>query len=225
MRAPQLNAPRVLITAGPTHEPIDRVRYIGNRSSGRMGMALANACADRGWPVMLLLGPIDTASVSPPLHTDIRIERFRTTHDLQSLLVHHWPAHDVLFMAAAVADFTIKNQTHEKIKRTSDITTLELSPTPDLLGSLAQSTRPEQITIGFALEPPGDLAREATRKLKAKRVHAIVANPLETMDALDVTATLILADGRTLSPPQGILKEQFAQWLIDQLPTIGHTRG
>src|SRR5688572_13295749 len=84
---------RVLITAGPTHEPLDRVRYIGNRSSGRMGIALAEACLSRGWPVTLLLGPV----VMPtPHHSQITLHRFRTASDLQRLLTEHWPAHDLL---------------------------------------------------------------------------------------------------------------------------------
>ncbi len=227
-RPPHINAPpsafdvrpRVLITAGPTQEPIDRVRYISNRSSGRMGISLANACADRGWPATLLLGPISSVGTDLPIHTAIRVERFRTANDLQQLLNQHWPAHDVLLMAAAVADFTVREVSPSKIKRTGDRVTLELSATPDLLKSLAPTTRANQITIGFALEPADDLAREAARKLKAKRIDAIVANPLETMDASDVTATLLLADGRSVTPPPRMAKDRFANWLLDQIPLV-----
>ena len=91
---------RVLITAGPTHEPIDAVRYIGNRSSGKMGLALANATLRRGWPTTLLLGP---TAINPPDHSQLTTIRFQSAADLRQLLAEYWPKHDVLFMAAAVA--------------------------------------------------------------------------------------------------------------------------
>jgi len=98
--------PSILITAGPTHEPIDAVRYIANRSSGRMGLALAAAATSggRGWPTTLLLGPV---CAQPQESSLLRIARFRTAADLQGLMREHWPRHDVLLMAAAVADYTV----------------------------------------------------------------------------------------------------------------------
>ena len=101
---PQTIAPtrRILITAGPTHEPIDPVRYLANRSSGRMGLALAEAAADRQWPVTLLLGP---TPLPPPERSMIRTLRFQSTDELGQLLADLWADHDILVMAAAVADF------------------------------------------------------------------------------------------------------------------------
>src|SRR5688500_7711901 len=95
--------PRCLITAGPTHEPIDEVRYLGNRSSGRMGIALAAASTRRGWQTTLLLGP---THLEPPQHSCLKVLRFQTAAELQALLHSQWPLHDVLLMAAAVADYT-----------------------------------------------------------------------------------------------------------------------
>jgi phosphopantothenoylcysteine decarboxylase/phosphopantothenate--cysteine ligase len=211
----------VLITAGPTHEPIDRVRYIGNRSSGRMGIALAEACAARGWPATLLLGPV---AIPPPQHSHLSVLRFQTAADLQRLLWEHWPGHDLLLMAAAVADYTVAGvagaETRaipQKIKRAGDRLTLELVPTPDLLASLSPITRANQTVVGFALEPAADLVRESLRKLEGKRLDAIVANPLATMDSPDVSATLILADGTTLPAPANASKTAFASWLLDRL--------
>ncbi|HVP74110.1 MAG TPA: phosphopantothenoylcysteine decarboxylase [Phycisphaerales bacterium] len=214
----------MLITAGPTHEPIDRVRYIGNRSSGRMGIALAEACSARGWPATLLLGPV---AIPPPQHSHLSVLRFQTAADLQRLLWEHWPRHDLLMMAAAVADYTVagvrgteSRATPEKLKRVNDRVTLELVPTPDLLASLSPITRANQTVIGFALEPAADLMRESQRKLQGKRLDAIVANPLETMDSSLVSATLVFADGRSIPAPSKISKAEFALWLLDHIAQI-----
>lgn len=210
--------PRVLLTAGPTHEPIDRVRYIANRSSGRMGMALAEAAVKRGWPTTLLLGP---APISPPESPHLRIVRFQTTADLQRLLADHWPQHDVLIMAAAVADFApVQADSKAKLARGESLT-LELRPTPDLLAGLAAVTRPDQRIIGFALEPVDRLLASAKAKLADKKLDAIVANPLETMDADRVTASVFFSDGHTAVAPANLLKTEFAQWLIQTLENRG----
>jgi phosphopantothenoylcysteine decarboxylase / phosphopantothenate---cysteine ligase len=208
---------RVLITAGPTHEPIDAVRYLGNRSSGRMGVALAEAAAARGWQATLLLGP--TALPPPPDGSHLTVVRFQTTADLQALLRDHWPRHDLLIMAAAVADYRPRAsvpQTAAKIKRGSASFTLELEPTPDLLAELAAVAQPRQTLVGFALEPAERLLPSAREKLAHKRLHAIVANPLETMDSPTITATVLCADGRVLTPPADMPKAAFARWLLDQ---------
>lgn len=210
-------APRVLITAGPTHEPIDRVRYIGNRSSGRMGIALAKACLDRGWPVTLLLGPLAANGISPPTHPQLQLLRFQTAAELQTLLHNHWPTHDLLLMAAAVADFTVANPGKGKIKRAGEQLQLELTATPDLLASLAPITRPDQRVVGFALEPAANLVADARSKLKRKKLDAIVANPLETMESTAITASLVLANEAVIESPTGMLKEDFAKWLLDHV--------
>lgn len=210
----------MLITAGPTQEPIDAVRYLANRSSGRMGIALAEASAARGRRTTLLLGP---TPLGPTEHSRLTTVRFRTTADLEALLAEHWPEHEVLVMAAAVADYRPARPPAptSKHRRTGEAWNLRLEPTPDLLAGLAPITRPDQLTIGFALEPAEELAESARKKLDAKRVDAIVANPLETMGSDAIRATLILSDGRELTPPHAeCTKREFAEWLLDQLPAI-----
>lgn len=213
--------PRVLVTAGPTHEPIDQVRYIANRSSGRMGIAIAQAALGRAWPVTLLLGP---TTVQPPTCSQLRTLRFQTATDLQGLLRQEWPSHDILFMAAAVADFTPIRANAGKIRRSGKRTVLDLKPMPDLLAELADLTQPAQRVIGFALEPAETLIESAREKLRRKRLDAIVANPLETMDSPTVTATVLFRDGTTIPAPPDIEKSQFAEWLLEglrlQLPGI-----
>ena len=206
---------RILVTAGPTHEPIDAVRFIGNRSSGRMGIALAEEAARRGHPTTLLLGP---QTFEPPVDSHLRCVRFRTTEDLEHALTAHWSEHDVLIMAAAVADFRpTRPPGKAKLPRDAGRLVLELEATPDLVARMAASRRSDQRIIGFALEPEVGLLEAAAAKLRRKGLDAVVANPLATMDAPTVTATLVLADGRTLTPPPDISKTEFAAWLLDRL--------
>jgi phosphopantothenoylcysteine decarboxylase/phosphopantothenate--cysteine ligase len=214
---------RVLITAGPTHEPIDAVRYIANRSSGRLGIALATAAVDRGLPTTLLLGP---TCLQPPDRTLLSVHRFRETASLQRLLLEQWPAHDMLIMAAAVADYRPRGggtdtstgtATPKKITRTEQAMSLELEPTPDLLAGLAPTTRDDQRVVAFALEPGDRLIDSARAKLHRKGAHAIVANPLETMDAETISATLLRRDGTSTEAPAHMTKSDFATWLLDQL--------
>ena len=205
----------MLITAGPTHEPIDAVRYIANRSTGRLGIAVAEAAVHQGRSTTLLLGP---TPLQPPEDSRLTTIRFRTTADLQALLNEHWPAHDILVMAAAVADYRPADPAGPSSKRPRGGTSwmVELVPTPDLLAEAAAAARPDQITIGFALEAPDDLVERARRKLAAKRVDAIVANPLATIGSDRIDATVFLRDGQTLRPPgPDCTKREFAVWLLD----------
>src|SRR5262249_18280024 len=149
---------RMLITAGPTHEPIDAVRFIGNRSSGRLGSALANEAAARGWAVTLLMGPggaLPPPGPSSSIDSKISVFRFRTAADLQGLLREHVREADVLVMAAAVADFRPKGggKFGGKFRRKDAELVLTLEPTPDLLAEVGRSRRPDQLIVGFALEP------------------------------------------------------------------------
>ncbi|MBN8645812.1 MAG: phosphopantothenoylcysteine decarboxylase [Planctomycetes bacterium] len=231
--APTRKGVRLLITAGPTHEPIDAVRYLGNRSSGRLGIALAEAGVERGWETTLLLGPTPRR----PANHRVRVHRFQTTCELQGLLAEHFPACDVLVMAAAVADYRPRlacaHDTGEfdavgpltepdlstKIRRGSGPIRLELEPTPDLLAEVSGRRQPHHRLVGFALEPEERLMSSARDKLARKGLDAIVANPLETMDAPSIRATVLFADGRIESTPDaGMTKEAFAPWLLDRLP-------
>ncbi len=190
------------------------MRFIGNRSSGRMGSALADEGARRDWDVLLLMGPAPVL----PTHSNVRVLKFRTCADLQALLREHAPWADVLIMAAAVADYRPKVDPAffgGKFRRHSEDLTLTLEATPDLLAEVAQTRRPEQLMVGFALEPREELASSARAKLTRKKVDMVVGNPLETMDSDLVEATVFKKDG-TESHTQGRLtKQQFAPWLMD----------
>jgi phosphopantothenoylcysteine decarboxylase/phosphopantothenate--cysteine ligase len=217
---PPTKPPTILITAGPTYEPIDAVRFIGNRSSGRLGIELARAALTNNNAVTLLLGP--NTQPPPPDQTGLAIIRFRSCADLENILKTHWPDRaDILIMAAAVADYrpTATNDKTEKIRRNAGPLTLNLESTPDLVAACAARKRTNQLLIGFALEPASELADRATAKLKRKQLDAIVANPLETMDAPDIDATLFLANGSNASPGR-LSKPDFAHWLITQSNTL-----
>ncbi len=209
---------RLVVTAGPTHEPIDAVRYIGNRSSGRLGVALADAAAARGWRCTLLLGPVSTT----PADTRVEVVRFRTADDLHALLAKRAPHCDALIMAAAVADYRPRRvlPPGEKLRRAGGGLTLELEPTPDLLAAAGEAKRAGQVFVGFALEPRDRLEASAREKLERKRVDAIVANPLETMDAGEIEAWLIRADGAADGTGGPISKERFAEWLLERVEAM-----
>jgi phosphopantothenoylcysteine decarboxylase / phosphopantothenate---cysteine ligase len=206
--------PRVLITAGPTHEAIDAIRFVGNRSSGRLGCALADDSTRRGFSTTLLLGPC----CSSPTEPAARVERFVSCADLQTLLARHAPEADIIIMAAAVADFRPlpppSGSLPSKIRRTAAGLTLQLEPTPDLLAGIAASKSAGQLFVGFALEPAEGLMDAARAKMLRKGVGMIVANPLETMEHSDINATLLRADGSSASPG-AMSKTRFASWLID----------
>lgn len=203
-------ATRVLITAGPTHEPIDAVRYLANRSSGRMGIALAQAAVERGWETHLLLGPVSLTSPEAAC-----CDRFQTTAELEALLARHFVNCGLLIMAAAVADYRPVARQSQKLERTEGRLVLELESTPDLVAGCAARRHPGQRIIAFALEEPAQLQARASAKLVRKGVDAIVANPLETMDAEAITATVLTPDGAAHRPPENTPKHAFATWLLN----------
>jgi phosphopantothenoylcysteine decarboxylase/phosphopantothenate--cysteine ligase len=209
----------VLVAAGPTHEPIDDVRYIGNRSSGRMGTSICRAFLDAGCQVTLARGP-GVASVDGC--TD---RRFGTAAELLELLKKEWPDHQLLVMAAAVADYRPARRVDGKLRREDGPLTLALEPTEDILSGLAGARHDRQYVVGFALERPEELAGSAAAKLARKRADAIVANPLETMDSADVDGHVLFADGRTMSPPGGrMAKPAFAAWLAAVILPLAKAR-
>jgi len=210
---------RVLVAAGPTHEPIDDVRYIGNRSSGRMGTSICRAFLDAGCQVTLARGP-GVASVD-----GCADRRFGTAAELLELLKKEWPAHQLLVMAAAVADYRPARRVDGKLRREDGPLTLALEPTEDILSGLAGARHDRQYVVGFALERPEELAGSAAAKLARKRADAIVANPLETMDSTHVDGHVLFADGRTMSPPGGrMAKPAFAAWLAAVILPLAKAR-
>jgi phosphopantothenoylcysteine decarboxylase/phosphopantothenate--cysteine ligase len=216
---------RILITAGPTHEPIDSVRFIGNRSSGKMGFALVQACVAKGWDVTFLLGPVGTV---PPAIPNVRIERFRTCADLQRLLDVEAAAAELIIMAAAVADYRPKPNpamSGGKFRRSSEALKLELEPTPDLIAQVAARRVSGQVLVGFALEPRGEMVEAAARKLARKGLDFVVANPLETMDSVDVEGVVVRKDGSIEVAPRLMPKPEFARWLVAMLAASSGERG
>ena len=209
---------RILVTAGPTREPIDAVRFISNRSSGKMGVAIAQAAVAAGHEVTLLLGPVPVLS---SLHDSMRVYRFGSSAELKQLLEAHFPDCDVLVMAAAVADYRMQQPAEGKIRRKQGTgrdaeLTLKLQPTPDLVRAVASTKRPGQKVVAFALEELGELEARAVAKMKRKGVDAVVANPLGTIDGGHVTAVWLLADGGRAEPGR-MTKPDFAAWLVDRL--------
>ncbi|MEM0913995.1 MAG: phosphopantothenoylcysteine decarboxylase [Planctomycetota bacterium] len=209
---------RLLITAGPTHEPIDAVRYLANRSSGRVGIAIAEAARDAGHDVRLLLGP---THLPPP--TGVAVDRYTTTAELSALLDRTFDACDVLVMAAAVADYTPAlgdvDPASTKLQRGDGEITLRLRPTPDLVGGLAARRRPDQRIVAFALEYADTMIDRAAAKLARKHVDAIVANPLGTPDRETIDAAW-LAPGAPPERSGEIPKSAFARWLLDRVNAL-----
>ena len=201
---------RILITAGPTREPIDTVRFVSNRSSGRLGVALSYAGADAGHEVTLLLGPV-------PVHAHVAkycdLYRFETCAQLECLLGKHFPDCHLLIMAAAVADY---RPTQQLGKLTRDgAMDLHLEPTPDLVATVTSGKRLDQKVIAFALAQSEQLEARAMEKMRRKGVDAMVANPLQTMEADVIEPLWLTASGQRQEPGQ-MSKELFAHWLIDQ---------
>ena len=160
---------RVLITAGPTHEPIDPVRFVGNRSSGKMGVAIAAEALARGASVVLVLGP---GTMSPPAGAEvIRVE---TAEEMRSAVLAHADA-DAVVMAAAVADFRPKMAAGHKLKKDQGVPELVFEPTPDILREVAATRRPGQVVVGFAAETD-DVEAAGRAKLADKKLDLLVAN-------------------------------------------------
>jgi phosphopantothenoylcysteine decarboxylase / phosphopantothenate---cysteine ligase len=165
-----LKGQRILVSAGPTQEAIDPVRYISNRSSGKMGYAIAEAARNRGAEVLLVSGP--TALTPPP---GIRVVPITTAQDMAEAMSAHFDWSSVVIMAAAVADFRPQNPASQKLKKgTAAIPPLELERAPDILAMLS-AKRTSQILVGFAAETQ-HLVKHATDKLTAKGLDLIVAN-------------------------------------------------
>lgn len=203
---------RILITAGPTHEPIDPVRYIGNRSSGRMGAAIAQAALAAGHQTTLILGP-----VTVPIPTAVRRIDIESAAEMEAAVLEQFPTHDLLIMAAAVADFRPKRFSPAKIGRDGSLL-IECEPTSDIVAAAARRKAPHQRVIGFSLESAGGIDR-AKEKLRRKGLDMIVFNPIQTMSSPDVAAVLLYANGKSESLSE-MAKEQFAQLLIARVTRL-----
>jgi len=175
-----LRSKRILITAGPTYEKIDPVRFIGNYSSGKMGFALAEECAKRGAEVELVCGPVSTSmsTANPLIHrTDIE-----SAQQMYEACMALYASSDAAILCAAVADFTPVEVADQKIKRTGDGMTIHLRPNPDIAASLGKIKRADQTLVGFALET-NDEETNAKGKLQRKNFDFIVLNSLRDKGA------------------------------------------
>jgi phosphopantothenoylcysteine decarboxylase / phosphopantothenate---cysteine ligase len=214
--ASALHGRRVLVTAGPTYEDIDPVRYVGNRSSGRMGLAIADEAARRGAAVHLVLGP---SSLLPP--AGVEVERVRSAAEMHAAVMRRVDESDAIVMSAAVADYTLADGAHrEKVAKTDGPLTLSLVRTKDILGDLGRTRNGAKrpVLVGFAAETH-DVLERARRKLTAKHVDLIVANDVSRSDAgFEVennAATLIDGDGETTLPLMS--KRELAGHILDRV--------
>jgi len=202
---------RVVITAGPTREPLDPVRVLTNRSSGRMGFALASAAFARGADVALISGP---TSLAPPL--GVGAVWIETTEELHAALAKHLKGADVLVMAAAPADFRVGTPATHKRPRSEGPLKLTLDPTVDVLGSTLKQRPKELVAVGFALET-GDGVRRAREKLTAKHLDLIVLNDAMERDAgfeVDTNrVTLVTTEDEKALPLMS--KREVAEKILD----------
>ncbi|MFQ6059031.1 MAG: bifunctional phosphopantothenoylcysteine decarboxylase/phosphopantothenate--cysteine ligase CoaBC [Anaerolineae bacterium] len=207
---------RVVVTAGGTREPIDPLRFVGNRSSGRMGYALAEAARDRGAKVTLVAGP--TALITPP---GVQFVPVDTAQEMRDAVLAALPGADVLIMAAAVADYRPAEIRERKIKKGEGGLTLKLVRNPDILAQVARWRESEPggsrlVVVGFAAETE-DLVENARAKLEAKGLDLIVANPVPvSFGAPESQATLIDHQGEVTELPL-LPKEEIAERVLDRV--------
>jgi phosphopantothenoylcysteine decarboxylase/phosphopantothenate--cysteine ligase len=202
----------LLITAGPTREYLDPVRFLSNASSGRLGTALAARAKAQGHRVTLILGPCPAA---PPKVDEL--VRVTSTQEMLEAVAARFGAADALIAAAAVCDFRPASRQPHKIKKTGGRVVLELEETPDILAAMA-AQRKRQVLIGFCLESE-DLEKRAREKLRAKRLDLIVANGPTAIGADRQDALILAADGR-LRRLAAVSKADLAAEILHDLAAI-----
>jgi phosphopantothenoylcysteine decarboxylase/phosphopantothenate--cysteine ligase len=207
-----LEGETVLVTAGPTQEPLDPVRYISNRSSGKMGYALADAAATRGARVILVSGPV---SLAPP--ANVETIRVKTAVEMRDAVFERLKEADIVIKSAAVADFHLSSIPEQKVKKTAARMSLELDPTPDILAEVGRN-KTHQLLIGFAAETQ-NLAQEARRKLESKNCDMVVGNLVGTSDigfeSDQNEVVLALRTGETVKVPRAS-KREIADRIFDE---------
>ncbi len=213
---------RALVTAGGTREPIDSVRYIGNRSSGRMGFALAAQAARRGAEVTLIAANV---ALEPP--AGVSVLTVGTAAELAQACEREFEACDVLLMAAAVADFRPANAVTHKVKKDRGAPTIETEPTTDVLSDLAARRRPGQVLVGFAAEHGEDALRYGRDKLERKGLDAVVVNDVSEpgigFDSHDNEVAILTADGAARRVPRAS-KESVARAVLDEIERMRSER-
>ncbi|MBI5694706.1 MAG: bifunctional phosphopantothenoylcysteine decarboxylase/phosphopantothenate--cysteine ligase CoaBC [Nitrospirae bacterium] len=201
----------VLVTAGPTLEDMDPVRFIGNRAAGRMGYAVAREAARRGARVVLVSGPV---SLVPP--AGVELVSVRSALEMEAAVNAAAKDADAVIMAAAVSDYRPETVSHTKIKKGADETTVRLVKNPDILAGLGKRKRPGQLLVGFAAETD-DLEKNAKAKLKAKRLDLIAANPVggETGFGGDLNRLRLYGRAGHLLDTGVVTKMEAARALLD----------
>lgn len=212
-----LTGKRILITAGPTHEKIDPVRFIGNYSSGKMGFALAEECARRGAEVTLVAGPVSLSLNAP----NIRRIDVESCEEMFQAATTAFPQQDAAILCAAVADFRPEHAAEQKIKREGDDLVICLKPNPDIAAALGQMKQPRQRLVGFALETNDEQAN-AQKKLQKKNLDFIVLNSLQNKGTCfqsdDNQISIISNDGQRDYPRKS--KKEVASDIIDALADL-----
>ena len=212
-----LTGKRIMITAGPTYEKIDPVRFIGNYSSGKMGFALAEEIARRGGVVELVLGPVSLSTAN--LHPRIHVTQVESAGEMYEACVRLFPESDGGILCAAVADFTPEQRADEKIKRKGDDLVVRLKPTRDIAAAMGQLKSDSQVLVGFALET-NDEEVNAERKLEKKNLDFIVLNSLRDEGAgcrTDTNKITIIRRDRTSVPFPLKSKADVAVDIVDEL--------
>ena len=215
-----LKGKKIMITAGPTYEKIDPVRFIGNYSSGKMGIALAEQCARRGAEVSLIAGPISSSLLShiSPLISVIKVEN---CEEMYQAATQTFATSDAAILCAAVADFRPETIAGEKIKREKDDLVIRLKPTHDIAAELGSMKKPHQRMVGFALETDNEL-QNAQSKLERKNLDFIVLNTLRNQGTCfqsdDNQISIISRNGQQDYPRKP--KSEVAKDIIDQLVTL-----
>ncbi len=208
----------VLVTAGGTREPIDSVRYIGNRSSGRMGFALAEQAARRGARVTVIAANV---ALDPP--RGVKLKAVRTAAELAAACEHEFDACEVLLMAAAVADFRPRAPVATKLKKDRGVPRVELEPTEDILATLGTRRRPQQVLVGFAAEHGEQAVTSGTAKLERKHLDAVVVNDISQpgigFDAAENEVTIVLAGGRVHHVAK-TGKQDIAAAVLDEVESL-----
>lgn len=214
-KSQSLAGKKVLITAGPTYEKIDPVRFIGNYSSGKMGYALAEECAARGADVTLVSGPVSVTTHTP----SINVVKIESAKEMLAECEAAFPETDIAIMCAAVADYAPANPADSKIKREhSDVPVIELVKNPDIAASLGALKKPEQILAGFALETDNE-ADNAAEKLTRKHLDLIVLNSMRDKGAGFGTDTnkITIIDNNGAIPYPLKSKKEVAADIIDNI--------
>ena len=201
---------RVLVTAGPTREYIDPVRFISNASSGKMGYAVAAAAAAAGHEVTLLTGPVNLAAPE-----GCKTVRFVSAADLKRELAGRFEGCDALIMAAAVGDFRVESPQRRKIPRGGGAITIRLAPTEDILAAVAAGKRPDQVVVAFAVEdgPADEAQAKARAEMADKSADYTVLNTPEAMGAEESRACILSRSGPVL-PWARRTKEDLAASIV-----------